>query len=73
MLEHLGLEFPLGVVVLFVEFVSNVCSGHWLRLEGAHFPVWVDFLGAWVLLVSVTSGVGADVCLWFFFPHKDAS
>ena len=34
MLEHLGVELPLGVVGLAVEFVPKVCSGHQLRPEG---------------------------------------
>jgi hypothetical protein len=33
-LERLGVELPLGVVGLAAEFIPNVCSGHWLRLEG---------------------------------------
>ena len=28
MLEHLGVELPLDVVGLAVEFASKVCSGH---------------------------------------------
>ena len=34
LLEHLGVDLPLGVVGLAVEFVPKVCSGHWPRLEG---------------------------------------
>ena len=60
-LEHLGVELPLGVVGLAAEFVPKVCSGHWLRPEGTCATGWVEFLGAWVLLVPVTSGVGVDV------------
>jgi hypothetical protein len=35
MLEHLGVDLPLGVVGLAVEFVPKVCSGHW------HKPEWI--------------------------------
>jgi hypothetical protein len=31
-LEHLGVELPLGVVRLAAEFATRVCSGHWPRL-----------------------------------------
>ena len=31
-LEHLGVELPLGVVGLAGEFVPKVCSGHWLSI-----------------------------------------
>ena len=34
MLELLGVELPLGVVGLAVEFVPKICSGYWPRLEG---------------------------------------
>ena len=34
-LEHLEVELPLGVVGLGVEPALKVCSGHWLRTEGA--------------------------------------
>ena len=33
-LEHLGVELPLGVVGLDAEFEPKVCSGHWPRPEG---------------------------------------
>jgi hypothetical protein len=33
-LECLGVELPLGVVGLAVEFVPKVCSGHCPRQEG---------------------------------------
>jgi hypothetical protein len=61
MLERLGVELPLGVVGLAVEFEPKVCSGHWLRSEGTRATGWVGILGAWVLLVPVISSVGADV------------
>jgi hypothetical protein len=48
-------------VGLAVEFVPKVCSGHQLRLEGTCATGQVEFLGAWVLLVPVTPGVGANV------------
>ena len=60
-LEHLGVELPLGVVGLAAEFEHKVCSGHWPRLEGTCATGWAEFLGAWVPLVPVTSGVGKDV------------
>jgi hypothetical protein len=31
MLEHLGMELPLGLVGLDSEQAPKVCSGHWLR------------------------------------------
>ena len=55
MLEPLGVELPLGVLGLAVELE------HQLRPEGTHATGRLEFLGAWVLLVPVTSGVGADV------------
>ena len=45
MLERLGVELPLGVVGLAVEFAPKVCSGHWLRLEGTHATGQTEFLG----------------------------
>ena len=62
MLEHLGVELPLGVVGLAVEFAPKVCSGHWPRPEGTGATGWTEFLGALVLLVPATPNVGADVC-----------
>ena len=44
MLEHQGVELPLGVMVL--EFAPKVCPEHWLRLEGTCANVRVEFLGA---------------------------
>ena len=32
-LQHLGVELLLGVVVLAAEFTPKVCSGHWPRQE----------------------------------------
>ena len=61
MLESLGMELPLGVVGLAAELVPRVCSRHWPRLEETCATGWAEFLGAWVLLVPVTPGVGADV------------
>ena len=55
------MELPLGVVGLSEEFVPKVCSVHWPRLKGTHAPGHVEFLGAWVPLVPVTSCVVADV------------
>ena len=50
-LELLGVELPLGVVGLTVEFVPKVCSGQPPRPEGTHATGLVEFLGTWVLLV----------------------
>ena len=61
MLEHLGVELLLVVVGLATEFMLKVCSEHCPRLEGNHATGWVEFLGAWILLVSVTPCVGVDV------------
>jgi hypothetical protein len=36
-------------------------SGHQLRLEGTCATGLAEFLGAWVPLVPLTSGVGVDV------------
>ena len=60
-LEYLGVDLHLGVVGLAAEFEPKVCSGHRPRLEGTRATGLVEFLGAWVLLVPVTSGVGVDV------------
>ena len=46
---------------LATEFTHKVCSGHRPRLEGTHATGRAEFLGAWVPLIPVTSGVGADV------------
>jgi hypothetical protein len=46
-LECLGVELPLGVVGLTVEFVIKVCSGHWPRQMGnypAFLIVWSNYL-----------------------------
>jgi phosphate/sulfate permease len=61
MLEHLGVELFLDVVGLAAEFAPKVYSGHWSRAEGTHATGQAEFLGAWVQLVPVTSGVGADM------------
>ena len=60
-LECLGVEIPLGVLGLAAKFTPKVCSGHLTRPEGTHATGQADFLGALVLLVPVTSGVGVDV------------
>jgi hypothetical protein len=59
--ECLGVELLLDVVGLDVEFAPKVCSGHRARLAGTHAIGLADFPCAWVPLVSVTLGVGADV------------
>ena len=61
-LEHLGVELPLSVVRLTVDFVPKVCSGHWPRQEGTHAIGQTEFLGSRVPLIPVTPGVLADVC-----------
>jgi hypothetical protein len=60
-LEYVEVELPLGVVGLAAEFLPEVCSGHQFRPEGTCATAPAESLGAWVLLVPVTSGVGADV------------
>ena len=60
-LECLGEEIFLGVVGLAVELAPKVCSGHRPRQEGTCATSQADFLSAWVPLVPVTSGVGAEV------------
>ena len=53
-LEHLGVEFPLGIVGLTAEFVPKVCSGHQLRLEGTCSTGQARFLSPWSPLAPVT-------------------
>ena len=60
-LEHLGVDLPLGVVGLAAEFPPKVCSGHQTTLEGPLTTGQAEFLGTWVPLVPVTSCVQADV------------
>ena len=60
-LELLGVELPLGVVLLAVEFALKICSGQRLRVDGTCAAGQVEFLGAWVPLLPVSPGVGADV------------
>jgi hypothetical protein len=60
-LEHLTVELLLGVVGLAAEFKPKVCSGHYLSPKGTCATGQVEFLDAWVLLISVNSSVGADV------------
>ena len=54
-LEHLGVELPLGVVGLGAELAPNVCSGHLFRLEGtrttgqAGIPASLDPQGSQLL------------------------
>ena len=50
-----------GVVGLAVELAPKVCSGHYPRRAGSRATGKAEFLPAWVPLVPVTSGVGADV------------
>ena len=52
-LERLGVELLLGVVGLIVEFKPKVCSGDRVRLERTPATGQVEFLGAWVLSISV--------------------
>ena len=60
MLEHLGVELPLGVVGLAAEFVPKVCSGHWPRQERTCDTAQAKFLGACFPLFPVTPSVGTD-------------
>ena len=61
MLESLGVELLLGVVELAAELAPKVCSGHYPRRAGSRATGQAEFLPAWVPLVPVTSGVGADM------------
>ena len=61
MLEHLGVGLPSSIIGLTVELGSKVCSGHWPRQERTCAIGQVEFLGARVPLIPVTSGDGADV------------
>lgn len=56
-LKHLGMELPLGVAGLAVEFIPKVCSGHQLRLEGTHVSGQAEFLGAQV------HGISFSLCM----------
>ena len=53
MLEHLGVELPLGVVGLGAELEPKVCTGYRLRLEGPVFLCLV-FVG---MTCSFVSGI----------------
>ena len=53
--------FLLVVVGLATEFVPKVCSGYQLGLKGTCATGSVEFLCAWLLLILITSSVGADV------------
>jgi hypothetical protein len=64
MLECLGMELPLGVVGLTVEFAPEVCSGHWTRPEGTCVTGWAEFLSAWVPLVPVTPRCWERCCVF---------
>ena len=55
------MDLPLGAVGLAVEFVPQVCSEHWPRHKGTCVSGRTEFLGAWVPLVPVPSGVAAYV------------
>ena len=46
---------------LAAELLPKVCSVHWSRMGGTHAICQAEFLGARVLLVPLTFGVGADV------------
>ena len=62
-LEHLGVEPPLGTVGLAAEFVPKVSQ---CRPEGTRPTGRVRFLHPWILLVPVTpGGVGTVV---FYSP-----
>jgi hypothetical protein len=47
MLEHLGMELPLGVLGLAAEFAPNVCLGHPLRPEENHRSLWERVNDLW--------------------------
>jgi hypothetical protein len=59
MLELLGVEPPLGVVGLAVEFAPKVKQS---RPKGTQATGWAGFLHPWIPLVPVTlGGVGTDI------------
>jgi hypothetical protein len=66
-LEHLGVELPLGVVELDAEFTPKVCSGHWPRPKGTSVTGWAEFLGARVPLVPILLILN----LIFIFTFRD--
>jgi hypothetical protein len=41
MLEYLGVELPLGVVLLAEEFSNKFCSRQWPKQEGTYATGWV--------------------------------
>jgi hypothetical protein len=63
MLEHLGVELPLGIVGLAVEFAPKVCSGNLPKQERTFTAGQAGFLCPWIWLVPVIPGVGIDVFL----------
>ena len=58
MLEHLGVQPPIGVVVFGVESVHKVCSRNWFRLERTIASGWVGVPASLDPGVPVTLGVG---------------
>ena len=58
-LDHLGMEIPLGVVGLASEFGPKVCSSLQPRSEETHATGQVEFLNLWNMLAPVIPrGVG---------------
>ena len=61
MLVCLGMDLSWNILGLAVEFVPKVCAGLHPRPDGTCATGLMELLGAWVLLVPVTSGVAADL------------
>ena len=62
MLEHLGVEPPLGSMGLAAEFAPKVNQG---TMDGTRATGLAEFLRPWILLVTVTrSGVGTNVLFY---------
>jgi hypothetical protein len=60
-LEHQGVHLHLCVLGMAAEFTPNISSGHQSRPKGTCATGQAEFLGAWITLFPVTSGVRADV------------
>lgn len=59
-IEHQGVELPLGFVGLGTESKNNVYLGHCFCPEGTSAPGWARILRPYILGYLVTPTVGAD-------------
>ena len=59
--EHQGVGLPLGDVQVGAKPAPQVCFRYSLKLKEPLLLSGQGFLSPWILKVSVTSGVGADV------------